>query len=149
MKTLRPALICLLYLALTPPAGAAPVTITNGDSLAASCHLALTALDADLEQMAQTEQTSSFVCMAYLGGILAAARHANEQARLRFAQVTAGQGPKADFNLYCFDWNVRYRDAAHIVLRYARQHLELAAQPADRLAMKALQDAWPCRRTPP
>ncbi len=148
MKTLLPSLICLLFLALGQSALAAkgaPNTITNGDSLAASCYLALTALDKGMEQMLQEEQTSTFVCMAYLGGILAAAQHANDLARLRYAQVTEGQGSKADFNLYCFDWNMRYRDAARIVLHYARQHLNLATQPAERLAMKALQDAYPCR----
>ncbi|HFE31956.1 MAG TPA: hypothetical protein ENJ17_01450 [Gammaproteobacteria bacterium] len=145
MKTRIQRLICLLFLALAQPAGAAPNTITNGDSLAASCYLALTALDRGMEQIPQDEQASTFVCMAYLGGILAAAQHANGLAKLRFAQATGGKGAQAGFNLYCFDWNLRYRDAARIVLRYARRHLELATQPADRLAMKALQDAYPCR----
>ncbi len=149
MKTLLPSLICLLLLVLVQPtlaAKAAPNTITNGNSLAASCYLALSALDKGMEQMPQEEQTSTFVCMAYLGGILAAAQHANELAKLRFAQVTDGKGSQADFNLYCFDWNMRYRDAARIVLRYARQHLDVATQPAERLTMKALQNAYPCRR---
>ncbi len=149
MKILLQPLTCLLFLALSQfalAARTAPNTITNGDSLAASCYLALTALDKGMEQMPQEEQTSTFVCMAYLSGVLAAAQHANELAKLRFAQATDGKGSQANFDLYCFDWNMRYRDAAHIVLRYARQHLGLATQPADRLAMKALQDAWPCRR---
>jgi len=148
MKTPLPSLIYLLFFVLAQPAFAAktaPNTITNGDSLAASCYLALTALDKDMEQMPQEEQTSTFVCMAYLSGVLAAARHGNELARLRFAQATDGKGSQADFDLYCFDWNMRYRDAARIVLGYARQHLELASQPAERLVMKALQDAYPCR----
>ena len=149
MKIALPPLIGLLLLVIAQPGlGARPqvTTITDGNSLAASCHLALTALDQGLEQLAKDEQIAPFACMAYLGGILAAAKHANELAKLRFAQATDGEGAQADFDLYCFDWNMRYRDAARVVLRYARQHLELASQPADRLAMKALQDAWPCRR---
>ncbi len=148
MKTLLQPLLCLSLLALSQSALAAkapPDTITNGDSLAASCYLALTALDKGMEQMPREEQTSTFVCMAYLGGILTAARHANELAKLRFAQATDGRGSQSGFNLYCFDWNMRYRDAARIVLRYARRHLDLASQPAERLAMQALQNAYPCR----
>ncbi len=137
----------LMALTLAHTAGAAPITtIDDGDSLAASCHLALTALDRGLDAIPGDQQAAPFVCMAYLAGVIAAARHANELARLRLAQVTGGKGSRDDFNLYCFDWNVRYGDAARIVLRYARQHLDLAHQPAERLAMKALQDAWPCRR---
>lgn len=144
MKNYTRRLTCLLFLALTLPATAASNTITNGDSLASSCFLALTALDKGLETIPADEHTSTFVCMAYLGGVLDAAHHANNLSKLRFAQATNASAPQADFNLYCIDWNMRYQDAARIVLRYARQNLELATQPAEKLVMKALQDAYPC-----
>ena len=148
MKTHLSRLICLLSLALTLPVATAATnnTITNGDSLAASCYLALTALDKGLEAIPDDEQTITFVCMAYLGGVLAATDHANKLAKLRFAQATNASASQADFNLYCIDWNMRYENAARIVLRYARQHMELASQPAEKLVMKALQDAYPCRK---
>ena len=144
MKNHIRRLTFLLLLALTLPATAASNTITNGDSLAASCHLALTVLDKGLDTIPADEQTSTFVCMAYLRGVLDGTHHANNLSKLRFAQTTNASAPLADFNLYCIDWNMRYQDAARIILRYARQNLELATQPADKLVMKALQDAYPC-----
>ncbi len=147
MKTCLRLLICLLPFVIQTPASAAMGhTITHGDSLAASCFLALTALEKGLDYIPEDEQASTFVCMAYLNGVLAAARHANELAKLRIVQASKGQISAEDFNLYCFDWNMRYRDAAQIVLQYARQHMDLARQPADKLAMKALQAAYPCQR---
>ncbi len=138
-------LICLLSLLLTLPAMAASNTITDGNSLACSCYMALTAVKKGLEAIPEDEQTGTFVCMAYLSGVLDAAHHANNLSKLRLAQVTNATASQAEFNLYCIDWNMRHQDAARIVLRYARQHMELAAQPAEKLVMKALQDAYPCR----
>lgn len=147
MKICLRLLICLLPLfPLSPAQAVVSHTITHGDSLAASCFLALTAIDKGLDHIPADEQASTFVCMAYLTGVLTTARHANELAKLRAVQASKGQISAQDFNLYCFDWNMRYRDAAQIVLQYARQHMELARQPADKLAMKALQAAYPCQR---
>lgn len=147
MKTCLRLLICLLpFISLTPSHAVVTHTITHGDSLAASCFLALTALEKGLDQIPEDEQTGTFVCMAYLAGVLTTARHANELAKLRITQASKGQISGQDVNLYCFDWNMRYRDAAQIVLQYARQHRELDRQPADKLAMKSLQAAYPCQR---
>ena len=137
-----------LALLMAQNASADSKTITDGESLAASCYLTITAIEKGLESISDNEQIGPFVCLAYLSGVLDAAHHANNLSKLRFAQMTeAGTTTSASgFNLYCIDWNMRHEDAARIVLRYARQHMELARQPAEKLVMKALRDAYPCPR---
>ena len=134
----------LLGLCLTAPSWAGVLTITSGNSLALSCQRALAAVDQGLEALPTTDQNDAFLCMAYLGGVMAATRHANELAKLRFAQATDGKGATNAFNLYCMDWQLSYQRVAHIVLVYARHHPELGNRPAQVLVMEALQSAYPC-----
>jgi hypothetical protein len=131
---------------LISPSWAGVQTITSGNSLALSCQRALVAVERGLETLPAADQNDAFLCMAYLGGIMAATRHANELAKLRFAQATNGRGSTEQFNLYCIDWQLSYQRVAHIVLEYARRHPELGKRPAQDLVMRALQSAYPCRK---
>jgi hypothetical protein len=118
-------------------------TITHGMSLAKSCEQALLSLDSRFD--APPPNNDAFICMAYLNGIMAAAQHANERARLQFALATQGQGNQAAFNLYCFDWQRPFQKIAGIVLTYAQNNPEYLQRPAGELVMRALQAAFPCR----
>ena len=106
----KTGLILSLWLSATcgmclPQGAAAEVQIiTDGKSLYLSCEQALIALEQGLEQLPADKQNDAFVCMAYIGGVLATAQHANDLAKLRFALASGGQGESGDFHLYCFNW---------------------------------------------
>lgn len=139
------AIICLFFV-LSPPTVAAGVqTITHGNSLLLSCQRAMVALDQGLDSLAKDEQNDAFLCMAYLGGLMAAAEHANKLAKLRFAAATDGNGDQKNFNLYCFDWQLPYQKIARIVLEYGHKQPQYRQRPAQELAMRALQTTFPCR----
>ena len=142
-----PSLLFALGLALagTVPAHAAVTTISDGASLVSSCARALQALDKGLEQLPTEQQTDAFVCMAFLSGVISTAEQANRQAKLRLAIATKGQGSQADFNLYCFDWQLPYKRVAQLLIAHARDNRQLLSRPAQQLVLEALQQAFPCR----
>jgi hypothetical protein len=121
-------------------------TITSGNSLILSCQQTLFALDQGLESLPDSERNAPFLCLAYLSGIMAASQHANELAKLRFAQATKGSGDTQQFNLYCIDWQLSYQRVARIVVEYAKRHPGLGKRPAQELVMRALESAYPCRK---
>lgn len=124
-------------------------TITSGKSLAVSCQQAISALDQGLDTLTAADQNDAFICMAYLGGMMATAQHANELAKLRYSLASGGRGDQHAFNIYCFDWQLPYAKIARIVVAYAqtssREYPSLLNQPAHKLALQALQSAFPCR----
>lgn len=126
----------LLILLLSGPVSAAEVyTITDGSSLAEGCHQALHATE--------PPAPGAFACLAYLRGVLDTMRHANALARLRLAQASGG---RRGADLYCVPLDLRYGAAARIVRDHARAHRELVRESAERLALSALQAAFPCPR---
>jgi hypothetical protein len=139
----------LISCILLHPALASVQTITNGKSLAMSCQQAIFALDQGLDTLTVTDQNDAFICMAYLGGMMATAQHANELAKLRYSLASGGRGDQRAFNIYCFDWQLPYAKIARILVAYAktssREHPGLLNQPAHKLALQALQSAFPCR----
>ena len=118
-------------------------TITHGLSLAKSCEQALLVLDK--RYAATTLNNDAFICMAYLNGIMAAAQHANERAKLQFSLATKGKGDQEAFNLYCFDWQHSFQKIAAIVLTFAQNNPTYLQKPANEMVMRALQKAFPCR----
>ncbi|MDT8385375.1 MAG: Rap1a/Tai family immunity protein [Gammaproteobacteria bacterium] len=148
-KTGRYRLLCLIGLLTCAPAwsdtpdNAEVQTITHGMSLAVSCEQALLTLDKRYDK--PIPRNDAFICMAYLNGIMAAARHANERARLEFALATAGRGNQAAFRIYCFDWQRSFEKIAGIVLNFAQHNPIYLQRPAEELVMRALQTAFPCR----
>jgi hypothetical protein len=139
------AIICLFFVLSSSATAAGVQTITNGNSLLLSCQRALLALDQGLDSLAEDEQNDTFLCMAYLGGLMGAAEHANRLAKLRFSVATDGKGSQQNFNLYCFDWQLPYQKIARIVLEYGRKQPQFGQRPAQELAMRALQTTFPCR----
>jgi hypothetical protein len=127
------------------PATANVQTITHGKSLLISCQQALIALDKGLDSLANSDQNDAFLCMAFLGGIMSTAQHANELAKLRYSLATDGRGNQHDFNLYCFDWQLPYQKIARIVLQFGHNEPRYLQRPAHELAIRALQMAFPCR----
>lgn len=142
MKILATLSACLLMLS---PVYAEVSVITDGHSLATTCQTALVTLEQTANASTENVQGDAFVCMAYLGGLLGAARHANELARLRFAVATGGQPTEKPFALYCFDWQLPYGRAARLILDFAKHNPGLLQRPAHELALSALQAAFPCR----
>ena len=152
-SNLFPFLLCLLVAFICSSAWAEAdktsevQTITNGMSLAKSCEQALLALDKRFD--VATPSNDAFICMAYLNGIMGAAQHANERAKLQFALATEGlatgrQGNQASFNLYCFDWLRSFKKIAAIVLTFAQHNPTYLQKPAHEMVMQALQKAFPC-----
>ncbi len=137
--------ICLAGILCAAPVTASVQTITHGASLMASCQQALIALTQKPGTPDDTGQNSAFVCMAYLSGVMATAQHANDQAKLRYSLVTDGRGNRHDLSLYCFDWQLSYQKIARIVLEFGRNNPVYLQQPAHKLAIRALQNAFPCR----
>lgn len=146
------SLYCLLYLVcglISSPSWAETQkvddvqTITHGMSLAKSCEQALLVLDK--RYASATLNNDAFICMAYLNGVMAATQHANEHAKLAFSLATEGRGNQAAFNIYCFDWEHSFQKIAAIVLTFAQQNPEYLQRPADKMVMRALQTAFPCR----
>ena len=137
--------ICLASILLTAPAVASVQTITHGKSLMISCQQALTALSQEPDTLNNADQNSAFVCMAYLSGMMATAQHADALAKLRYSLLTDGRGNRHDLGLYCFDWQLSYQKIARIVLEFGRSNPAYLQQPAHKLAIRALQTAFPCR----
>jgi len=137
--------ICLLGGLYTGPAVANVQTITHGKSLMISCQQALIALSQKADTRNKADQNSAFVCMAYLSGMMETAQHANNQAKLRYSLMTDGRGDRHDLSLYCFDWQLSYQKIARIVLEFGRKKPVYLQQPAHKLAIRALQTAFPCR----
>ncbi len=142
----KPLQIISLWLVFSSSATADIQIITNGKSLALSCQQALVAVDEGLDHTEPDSQNNAFICFSYLSGIIGAARHTDSLAELRFALTTQGKGNFPKFRIYCIDWNIQYQKAARIVLNFARQNPSELGEPAHRLALKALQNAFPCRR---
>jgi Rap1a immunity proteins len=137
--------IGLFYTLLGTPAMAAVQTIIYGKDLMNSCQQALHILEQRPNSVASADQNDAFVCMAYLGGIISTAQHANELAKLRYALTTEGRGAQPKFRLYCFDWQRPYKTFAKIVVNFGRSQPIYLQQPAHKLVMRALQAAFPCR----
>ncbi|NOX75767.1 MAG: hypothetical protein GXP17_03960 [Gammaproteobacteria bacterium] len=138
--------LCLLAIFLFPASAIAGINIiTDGPSLLTSCHYALKGLDNDFDELSPEQQNDSFVCMAYLGGIMGATHHAARLAKLRYAQTSAGKGDQRDFNLYCINWELKHHELARLLLRYARRNPDNVYGPAYKLVFRALEDAYPCR----
>ncbi|MCF6336740.1 MAG: hypothetical protein L3J84_02130 [Gammaproteobacteria bacterium] len=139
------SICCLTSILYIGPVTANVQTITHGKSLMFSCQQALAILNQDADTTSDTDQNSAFVCMAYLSGMMTTAQHANEQAKLRYSLLTNGRANRHDFGLYCFDWLLSYQKIAHIVLEFGRSNPAYLQQPAHKLAIRALQTAFPCR----
>jgi len=137
--------ICLVSILYTAPVVASVQTITHGKSLMVSCQQALIALNQEADTPNNADQNSAFVCMAYLSGMMTTAQHANEQAKLRYSLLTDGRVNRHGFGLYCFDWQLSYQKIARIVLEFGRSNPVYMQQPAHKLAIRALQTAFPCR----
>lgn len=134
-------------------------TITDGTSLAISCDNAWKALkqssDADsssdpspgttLSSLPDSPPNDAFLCMAFLSGVMEASQHANKQAKLRYSLATDGKGDQAAFNVYCFNWQLSYKNIIGIVLSYANNNPAYLRGQAHVLVIKALQTAFPCR----
>ncbi len=143
-------IIFTLWLVSVTSATANIQIITNGESLAVSCQQALIAVDRlatdkGFEQLAPDVQNNAFICFSYLSGIIGAAQYTNSLAELRYAQATKGKANFPKLGAYCIDWNVQYQKAARIVLKFAQQNPEELREPAHKLALHALQSAFPCR----
>lgn len=141
MKMLGALAICLLVMT---PVHAAVSVITDGHSLANTCQTALATLEQTADASTENVQSDAFVCMAFLGGLMGTAQQANELARLRFAVATGGQATEKAFALYCFDWQLPYDRLARLILDYAKHNPRLLQRPAQELALRALQAAFPC-----
>ncbi len=137
--------ICLTSILYTTSTVASVQTITHGKSLMISCQQALTVLNQTPDTPGNADQNDAFVCMAYLSGMMATAQHANAQAKLRYSLMTDGRGNRHDLALYCFDWQLSYQKIARIVLAFGRSNPVYLQQPAHKLAIRALQAAFPCR----
>ena len=137
--------ILTLWLALSSSAIADIQVITNGRSLAVSCQQALVAISKGLEQLSSDVQNNAFICFSYLSGIIGAAQYTASLAELRYAQAIQGKTNFPKLRTYCVDWNVQYQKAARIVLKFAQQNPEELREPAHKLALHALQSAFPCR----
>jgi hypothetical protein len=142
MKALAVLAACLL---IVNPVHAEVSIITDGRSLAGTCQTALVTLEQTTNTSTENVQGDAFVCMAFLGGLMGATQHANELARLRFAVATGGHATEKPFTLYCFDWQLPYGRVAQLVLDYAKHNPGLLQRPAQELALRALQSAFPCR----
>ncbi len=138
-------IITFLWLAFCSSATADIQVITNGRSLVVSCQQALVAAEKGLEQLSPDAQNNAFICFSYLAGVIGAASYSKSLAELRFAQATEGETNLPKFRTYCIDWNIQYQKAARIVLNFARQNLNELGEPAHKLALRALQNAFPCR----
>ncbi len=136
---------CLTSILYTGPIIANVQTITHGKSLMISCHQALTGLKQEPDTLSDADQNSAFVCMAYLSSMMATAQHANDRAKLRYSLLTEGRANRHDFGLYCFDWQLSYQKVARIVMEFGRSNPVYLQQPAHKLAIRALQTAFPCR----
>ncbi len=134
-----------LWLVLSSSATADIQIITNGRSLVVSCQQALVAVDKGLERLTSDVQNNAFICFSYLSGIIGAAQYTDSLAELRYAQATQGKPNFPKLKTYCIDWNVQYQKAARIVLNFARQNPEKVRESAHKLALHALQSAYPCR----
>lgn len=132
-------------LLLLNPVHAEVSIITNGHSLATTCQTALAALEQSAGASTENVQGDAFVCMAFLGGLMGAAQQANELARLRFAVATGGHPTEKPFTLYCFDWQLPLGQVARLILDFAKHHPGLLQRPAQDLALRALQSAFPCQ----
>lgn len=119
-------------------------TIRQGKDLVISCQHALIALDSTAGKLTSTVRNDAFLCMAYLGGMMTTAQHANELAKLRYALSTEGRGNQQSFNLYCFDWQLPYQKIARIVLEFGQRESRYLQRPAHELAIRALQTTYPC-----
>jgi len=137
--------ICLAITLYTAPTMAGVQTITHGKNLMTSCQQALTILHQASDTPDTADQNSAFVCMAYLSSMMATAQHANDLAKLRYSLITDGRGNRHDISLYCFDWQLSYQEIARIVLEFGRNNPVYLPQPAHKLAIRALQTAFPCR----
>jgi hypothetical protein len=109
-----------------------------------SCQHAMIALDSTQQSLTSSVQNDAFLCMAYLGGMMSTAQHANQLAKLRFSLSTDGRGNQHRFNLYCFDWQLPYQKIARIVLEYGQNEPRYWQRPAHELALRALQTRYPC-----
>lgn len=119
-------------------------TIRNGKDLMISCQQALIALDNKQESLTSSVQNDAFLCMAFLGGMMSTAQHANELAKLRYSLSTNGRGNQHSFNLYCFDWQLPYQKIARIVTEFGQHAPRYWRRPAHELALRALQTTYPC-----
>ncbi len=138
--------LCLLTAFLFPTSAVAGINIiTDGPSLLTTCHYALVGLDTDFDELTPEQQNDSFVCMAYLGGVLGATHHATRLAKLRYAQTSAGRGDQRDFNLFCINWELKHHELARLLIHYARQNPNKIHGPAHELVFRALEDTYPCR----
>jgi len=124
--------------------------ISDGRSLIVSCQQALAAVDSlstksEPEKLAPDTQNNAFICFSYLSGIIGAAQYTESLAELRYAQAIRGKANFPKLGIYCIDWNIQYQKAARIVLKFAQQNPEELGKPAQKLALHALQSAFPCR----
>ncbi len=138
------SICCLMSALYTGLAMASVQTITHGKSLMISCQQAMIVINQDTAEHI-ADQNSAFVCMAYLSSMMATAQHANDRAKLRYSLITEGRGNWQDFGLYCFDWQLSYQKVAHIVLEFGSNNPAYLRQPAHKMAIRALQTAFPCR----
>jgi len=136
---------CLTGILYIGPTVASVQTITHGKSLMISCEQVLLALKEESDMLNDADQNSAFVCMAYLSSMMATAQHANDRAKLRYSLLTDGRSNRHDFGLYCFDWQLSYQKVAQIVLEFGSNNPMYLQQPAHKLALHALQAAFPCR----
>ena len=140
--------ITFLWLAFCSSASANIQVITDGRSLVVSCQQALVAVDKGLDHIEPDNQNNAFICFSYLAGLIGGARYTESLSELRYAQATSKvEDPKqlSPFRKSCIDWNTQYQKAARIVLNFARQHRDELGEPAHKLALRALQNAFPCR----
>lgn len=142
MKVL--AVLTVFLLAMNPVHAEVSI-ITDGHSLATTCQTALITLEQTANTSTENVQGDAFVCMAFLGGLMGAAQHANELARLRFAVASGGHATEKPFTLYCFDWQLPYGKVARLILDFAKHNPGLLQRPAQELALRALQTAFPCK----
>lgn len=150
MQTIKPIVIypgiILLLLSATLPAQGDLQTISNGRSLVISCQHALEVLDRNLDPIPADIQTNAFICFSYISGVMGGARYMESLAELRYAQGTSELKEKvAPFRKSCIDWNLRYQEAAKIVVSFARKHPDELGQDAHGLVLRALNHAFPCR----
>ena len=142
------SVLCLaILLPISLPATADIQIITDGESLAISCQQALIAVDKGPDLVEPDVQNNAFICFSYLSGIIGAAGYSDTLAELCFALATAevkDKGNLQKFRNYCIDWNIQYQKAARIVLDFARQNPEQLGEPAYSMALRALQNAYPC-----
>lgn len=140
--------ISALWLFTALPAHADLQTISNGRSLVISCQHPLKILSQDLDPIPAEIQTNAFICFSYISGVIGGAHYMENMSELRYAMGTSDIKQKVPpFRKSCIDWNLQNQKAAEIVLNFARKNPDELSQAAHGLVLRALTDAYPCRKT--